>query len=199
VSELSAADTRERSTNGMRPLRRLLPYVLQHKGHIALALLAMLVAAGATLSLPVAVRGMIDHGFDATNAADIDQHFIRLFAVAMVMGISAAARFYWVSWLGERVVADVRSAVYSHVIEMSPEFFERTRTGEVLSRLNTDPTLTDAGRRRHSVSHHQPTAGIDDGLCDPSRARADSRVRAQGTRQIARESGPHRRFLCGGQ
>jgi ATP-binding cassette subfamily B protein len=141
VSELSAADTRERSTNGMRPLRRLLPYVLQHKGHIALALLAMLVAAGATLSLPVAVRGMIDHGFDATNAADIDQHFIRLFAVAMVMGISAAARFYWVSWLGERVVADVRSAVYSHVIEMSPEFFERTRTGEVLSRLNTDTTL----------------------------------------------------------
>ena len=125
----------------MRPLRRLLPYVLQHKGHIALALLAMLVAAGATLSLPVAVRGMIDHGFDATNAADIDQHFIRLFAVAMVMGISAAARFYWVSWLGERVVADVRSAVYSHVIEMSPEFFERTRTGEVLSRLNTDTTL----------------------------------------------------------
>ena len=129
----------------MRPLRRLLPYVLQHKGHIALALLAMLVAAGATLSLPVAVRGMIDHGFDATNAADIDQHFIRLFAVAMVMGISAAARFYWVSWLGERVVADVRSAVYSHVIEMSPEFFERTRTGEVLSRLNTDPTLILVG------------------------------------------------------
>lgn len=125
----------------MRPLRRLLPYVLQHKGHIVLALLAMLVAAAATLSLPVAVRGMIDNGFDAANTADIDQHFVRLFAVAMVMGISSAARFYWVSWLGERVVADVRSAVYAHIVEMSPEFFERTRTGEVLSRLNTDTTL----------------------------------------------------------
>ena len=101
----------------------------------------MLIAAGAALFLPVTVRGMIDNGFSASGAESIDRHFYALFAVAMVMGISAAARFYFVSWIGERVVADVRTAVYRHVINMSPEFFETTRTGEVLSRLNTDTTL----------------------------------------------------------
>jgi ATP-binding cassette subfamily B protein len=131
----------EKSHRGIGPLRRLLPFVLSYRRQIVLAIVAMLVAAGATLTLPIAVRGMIDGGFDTTSADGIDRHFVFLFVVSMVMGISAAARFYWVSWIGERVVADVRRDVYDHVINMSPEFFERTRTGEVLSRLNTDTAL----------------------------------------------------------
>ncbi len=130
-----------KSKAGMRPLRRLVPYVFAYRRQIVFALIAMLIAAAATLSLPMAVRGMIDNGFDASNAEGIDRSFSMLFGVAMIMGISAAARFYFVSWIGERVVADVRSAVYQHVIGMSPQFFERTRVGEVLSRLNTDTTL----------------------------------------------------------
>ncbi|MFK8015866.1 MAG: ABC transporter transmembrane domain-containing protein, partial [Gammaproteobacteria bacterium] len=134
-------DAPVKKRRGVGPLRKLVPFVLPYKRQIVLALLMMLIAAGATLSLPVAVRSMIDNGFNAANAERIDRHFIALFGVAMVMGISAAARFYFVSWIGERVVADVRTAVYRHVIQMSPEFFETTRTGEVLSRLNTDTTL----------------------------------------------------------
>lgn len=126
---------------GLRPLRVLLPFVRPYRRQIVYALIALAVAAAATLTLPVAVRAMIDGGFAARNAAAIDRYFLAFFAVAVVMGVSAALRFYWVSWLGERVVADVRKAVYTHVVRMSPEFFETTRTGEVLSRLNTDTTL----------------------------------------------------------
>jgi ATP-binding cassette subfamily B protein len=84
---------------------------------------------------------MIDLGFSRANTEHIDRYFLLLFAVAGVLGLFTAARFYLVSWLGERVVADIRSAVYKHVIGMSPAFFETTRTGEVLSRLTTDTTL----------------------------------------------------------
>lgn len=126
---------------GLRPLRRLLPFVLPYKRQIAYALIALAIAAAATLSLPVAVRGMIDSGFDSASTGTVRRHFLVLFGVAMVMGFASAARFFWVSWLGERVVADIRRALYSHVISMSPEFFETTRTGEVLSRLNSDTTL----------------------------------------------------------
>ncbi|MEO1575919.1 MAG: ABC transporter transmembrane domain-containing protein, partial [Pseudomonadota bacterium] len=134
-------DATPSSRKSVRPLRRLLPFVRPYVSSILLALLFMGIAAAATLYLPVAVRGMIDEGFNADNAGQIDRHFFVLFGVAMVMGIAAAARFYWVSWIGERVTADIRAAVYGHIVWMSPAFFERTRTGEVLSRLNTDTTL----------------------------------------------------------
>ena len=71
----------------------------------------------------------------------LQTHFLELFAVAIALGVFSAARFYMVSWLGERVTADLRNAVYAHVLEQSPEFFETTQTGEVLSRLTTDTTL----------------------------------------------------------
>ncbi len=119
----------------------LLPFLRPYRLRLVFAFLALTIAALASLVLPVAVRQMIDLGFAPANVAHIDRYFVFLFAVAMVFGVFLALRFYLVSWLGERVVADIRSAVYRHVIGMSPEFFEVTRTGEVLSRLTTDTTL----------------------------------------------------------
>ena len=123
------------------PLTRLWQFVRPHWRTLALALVVLVIAAAAALALPVAVRQMIDLGFSRENTEHIDRYFLLLFGVAAVLGLFTAARFYLVSWLGERVVADIRSAVYAHVIGMSPSFFEVTRTGEVLSRLTTDTTL----------------------------------------------------------
>jgi ATP-binding cassette subfamily B protein len=102
------------------------------------------VAAAATLAIPYAFKQMIDLGFGAAGSRSIehvDRYFLALFGVALVLAVSVAARHYLVSWLGERVTADIRSAVYAHVVEQSPQFFEVTRSGEVLSRLTTDTTL----------------------------------------------------------
>lgn len=124
-----------------RPLRDLVPFVRPYAGRLALALFALTVAAVAMLALPVALRHLVDSGFAAENAAAIDRYFLVLLGVAIVFGAFAALRFYLVMWLGERVVADIRSAVYDHVIRMDPAFYEITKTGEVLSRLTTDTTL----------------------------------------------------------
>jgi ATP-binding cassette, subfamily B, bacterial len=106
-----------------------------------LALLALLVAAGAMLALPMALRNVIDQGFMSRNAAAIDRYFLLLLLAACIFAAFASLRFYLVGWIGERVVADIRSAVYRRVIHMDPAFFEVTKTGEVLSRLTTDTTL----------------------------------------------------------
>ena len=123
------------------PLTRLWRFVRPHRRIVALALIALVIAAASSLVLPFAVRQMIDLGFSRSNIEHIDRYFLFLFAVALVLGLFTAARFYFVSWLGERIVADIRAEVYRHVIEMSPAFFETTRTGEVLSRITTDTTL----------------------------------------------------------
>jgi ATP-binding cassette subfamily B protein len=108
---------------------------------MAIALVALLIAAGAMLALPVALKNVIDEGFSAANAAAIDRYFVLLLVAAGVFAAFASLRFYLVGWIGERVVADIRSAVYKRVIRMDPAFFEVTKTGEVLSRLTTDTTL----------------------------------------------------------
>ena len=126
-------------------LKGLLPFLRPYRRQFVLAGIALLVAAGATLAIPYAFKQMIDHGFGAAaggaSPANVNATFLALFGVATVLGVATAARFYTVSWLGERVTADIRSAVYGHVVAQSPEFFETTRTGEVLSRLTTDTTL----------------------------------------------------------
>lgn len=125
-------------------LRGLARFLLPYRKQILLAAIALVVAAGATLAIPYAFRQMIDLGFGANgiqNTTHINTYFLALFGVACVLAIATAARFYTVSWLGERVTADVRSAVYAHVVTQSPEFFETTKSGEVLSRLTTDTTL----------------------------------------------------------
>jgi ATP-binding cassette, subfamily B, bacterial len=126
-------------------LSGLLPFLRPYAGRIAIAVLFLVLAAAATLLFPVALRHMVDGTLSAAGHAErimeIRGHFLALFAVAVALGVFSAARFYMVSWIGERVTADLRNAVYAHVIGQSPEFFETTQTGEVLSRLTTDTTL----------------------------------------------------------
>ena len=125
----------------LKPLRALLPFLAPYSGRMFVALLALLVAAAAMLALPQALKNVIDEGFSAANAAAVDRYFLLLLAAAAVFAAFAALRMYLVNWIGERVVADLRSAVYQRVIRMDPAFFEVTKTGEVLSRLTTDTTL----------------------------------------------------------
>ncbi|MFK8029677.1 MAG: ABC transporter transmembrane domain-containing protein [Gammaproteobacteria bacterium] len=127
----------------LRPLKFLWPYARPYRKQVGYALIFLVLAAGATLVLPAAVRHMIDNGFSSNNIGSLDRYFLGLFLVATCMGVFSAFRFFWVSWLGERVVADVRMDLYRHITSLSPSFFEHTRTGEVLSRLNTDTTLID--------------------------------------------------------
>lgn len=129
---------------GLRPLAKLWPFIRVYRLRLLLAVAVLLVAAGASLGLPVAVRLVIDEGFSPGSAQGIDRYFMALFALAAVLALFSAARFYLVSWLGERVVADIRNVVYRHVITLSPTFFEVTRSGEVLSRLTTDTTLVQS-------------------------------------------------------
>ncbi|MCK9993500.1 MAG: ATP-binding cassette, subfamily B, bacterial [Alphaproteobacteria bacterium] len=138
VSREAAARPPGRNVGG---LRRLAPYVARYRLLVAATLIALLTASGATLLIPVAVREVIDLGFGANSAELVHRYFAAMMAVAVVLGLATAARFYFISWLGERVVADLRRDVYGHVLNMSPEFFETTRTGEVLSRLTADTTL----------------------------------------------------------
>lgn len=129
------------SKRDLRPLRALWPFLKPYPGVLILALVALMVAAGATLIFPIAVRNMIDLGFSKEDAAFVDQYFLGLLAVVAILALASAARFYFVSWIGERVAADIRKQVYQHVLGLSPSFFERTPTGEILSRLTTDTTL----------------------------------------------------------
>ena len=133
-----------------KSLSGLLPFLRPYRGRIALAGFFLVMAAVSTLVFPLALRSLIDGGLvngDTSAAGKGSQlvalrtHFFELFGVAAALGLFSAGRFYMVSWLGERVTADLRNAVYGHVLKQSPQFFETTQTGEVLSRLTGDTTL----------------------------------------------------------
>ena len=128
----------------LRPLRALWPFLAPHWALLASALGALLVAAAATLALPAALRQLIDHGLSSANPKVLNAYLAGFLVAAGAFGVFAALRFYLVTWLGERVVADLREAVYRRVVRMDPTFFEVTRTGEVLSRLTADTTLVQA-------------------------------------------------------
>jgi ATP-binding cassette subfamily B protein len=136
-----SADTEKRSARSLKPLAMLWPFIQPYRGTLMLALVALVVASAAVLSMPFAVRDVIDQGFTSERASDIDRYFLALLGFAVIIGLFGAARAYFVSWLGERVVADLRDAVFRKVIEMDPTFFENTKVGEILSRLTTDTTL----------------------------------------------------------
>ena len=129
------------STQGLKPLGALRQFLAPYTRIVILALIALSAAAASALVLPTAVRLMIDRGFSSTDPEHIGRYFIGLLVVVAFMGVASATRFYLVSWLGERVVADVRARVHAHILSLSPAFFETTRVGEVLSRLTTDTTL----------------------------------------------------------
>jgi ATP-binding cassette subfamily B protein len=124
----------------VRPLLALIPYVMRYRGKVAAALVALLVAATATLAVPLAVRRMIDFGFSAERIGLIDQYFAVMILVAAVLAGASALRFYLVTIIGERVVADLRAGVFAHLTELSPGFFDTAKTGEITSRLTADTT-----------------------------------------------------------
>lgn len=139
----SSASDRPKAKSA-RPLAELWPYLKPYRRVLAWAMVALLLASGSMLALPVALSQLVDKGMSAGNSETVNIYFIAFLGVAVLFGAFAAMRFYLVTWLGERVVADVREAVYRNVIRMDPQFFEVTRTGEVLSRLTTDTTLVQS-------------------------------------------------------
>ena len=122
-------------------LRALWPFVRRHRGLFIAWLLALAVSSSASLSLPVAFRTMIDDGFKSGSAGGIDRAFLLLFGVALLLALGTAARFFFVSLLGERVVADLRTKLYGHLIGLDAGFHDRTRSGELVSRLTSDVEL----------------------------------------------------------
>jgi ATP-binding cassette subfamily B protein len=125
---------------GLRPFKLLIPYVRRYRVRVVLALIALVVAALATLAVPIAVRRMIDFGFSERGAELINSYFSVLIGVAGVLALASASRFYLVTTLGERIVTDLRDEVFAHLTKLSPAFYDRTQTGEVLSRLTADTT-----------------------------------------------------------
>lgn len=128
----------------LNPLLALWPFLRPYRAMMVGAFFALLIAAAAQLALPVALRQLIDHVFAEKDFGKINIWFIGLIAAAAIYGVFAALRFYMVTWVGERVVADLRSAIYRRVVRMDPMFYETTRVGEVLSRLTADTTLVQA-------------------------------------------------------
>jgi ATP-binding cassette subfamily B protein len=124
----------------LKPLKLLVPYVMRYRGRAAAAVVALLAASFATLVVPIAIRRMIDFGFTADHAGLIDQYFGVMIAVVAVLALASASRYYLVTTLGERVVADLRSAVFGHLTALSAPFFDTAKTGELTSRLTADTT-----------------------------------------------------------
>lgn len=125
-----------------KSLSGLLPFLRPYRWHLLVAVLFLLLAAAATLAFPSALRRLMDQGF-ATEAtqAQLALNFLQLFGLSVALAVFSAGRYFTVSWLGERITADLRNAVYGHVLQQSPAFFEATQPGEVLSRLSSDTTL----------------------------------------------------------
>ncbi|NRF68373.1 ATP-binding cassette domain-containing protein [Aquincola sp. S2] len=142
---MTAASSERAKAATPKSLSGLLPFLRPYRGRIGLALLFLVLAAATTLVFPLALKSLIDTGLVAADPGArvmaLRGHFAALFAVGIALGLFSALRFYMVSWIGERVTADLRNAVYAHVLRQSPEFFETNATGEVLSRLTTDTTL----------------------------------------------------------
>jgi ATP-binding cassette subfamily B protein len=122
-------------------LGRLFAFMRPYLWRVAGATVALVFAAGSVLVIPQAIRRLVDHGFSGGDPLFLDQYFAALLGVVAVLAAATFARFYLVTWIGERVVADIRRAVFDHVLRLTPSFFESLKTGEVLSRLTTDTTL----------------------------------------------------------
>ena len=136
----AAPNEGEKKRTSIKPLISLLPYLRRYPWALTAGLVALLISAVAMLAVPLAVRGMIDQGFTSSNGQVIDRWFLALLLFGAVLALSSSSRVYVVNWLGERIVADLRSDVFRHVATLGPAFFERTHSGEVMSRLTADTT-----------------------------------------------------------
>jgi ATP-binding cassette subfamily B protein len=128
----------------LRPLLSLMPYLARYRWRAIAALVVLVIAAITTLVVPIAVRRMIDFGFVREGASLIDSYFTVLIGIVAVLALSSAARFYLVTTLGERIVADLREGVFGHLISLSPAYFDAAKTGELISRLTADTTQIKA-------------------------------------------------------
>jgi ATP-binding cassette subfamily B protein len=137
---MAAEDGQDLRRRSLRPLWRVFPYLTRYRGMVAAALFFLALAAATTLALPLAVRRMIDNGFIDGNSTFVSQYFAMLAVIGGVLALASAARYYYVISLGERVVADLRRDVFAHVATLSPAFFDRNQTGEIVSRLAADAT-----------------------------------------------------------
>ncbi|TWF55047.1 ABC transporter transmembrane domain-containing protein [Neorhizobium alkalisoli] len=137
VSAESQTANQTKSRN-LRPLARLFPYLSRYRGMVAAAAFFLLLAAGTTLVLPLAVRRMVDHGFASSNGEFINNYFGMLFVLAVLLAVASAMRYYYVITIGERVVADLRREVFAHVTRLSASFFDVNLSGEIVSRLTAD-------------------------------------------------------------
>jgi ATP-binding cassette, subfamily B, bacterial len=124
-------------------LKVLWQFVGRHKGHLIGFLVSLLLASGATLLLPQASKQVIDKGFSAATAGSLNGTFLALGGAVLLMALASASRFYFITWIGERVVADVRTAVHSHLLTLPPSFFEENRPAEIASRLTSDTTIIE--------------------------------------------------------
>jgi len=140
----AAPEEERRARPRLAPLLGLKRYVLRHRWQVLGAIAALLVAALATLAVPLAVRRMIDYGFSAERLGLINQYFAALIAIAAVLAAASAVRYYLVTLLGERVVADLRADLFGHVTGLSAAFFDTAKTGELISRLTADTTQIKA-------------------------------------------------------
>jgi ATP-binding cassette, subfamily B, bacterial len=142
---VAGAEPRSRARRlNLRPLASLVSYVTRYRWRALAAFGALFLAALTTLIVPVAVRRMIDFGFSVHHVALIDSYFLVMIAVAALLALASALRYYLVTTLGERIVADLRGDVFAHVIALSPAFFDEARSGEVISRLTADTTQVKA-------------------------------------------------------
>nr|WP_075851582.1 ABC transporter transmembrane domain-containing protein [Rhizobium hainanense] len=138
MSETGQAE--EKKTRSIRPLGRLAPYLRRYRGMVAGAIISLVIAAVTSLALPVAVRRMIDHGFDEADRGLIDSYFVAIMIMALLLAAASALRYYFVISIGERIVSDMRREVFDHVTRLSPSFFDVNQSGEIVSRLTADTT-----------------------------------------------------------
>ncbi|MEZ5471477.1 MAG: ABC transporter transmembrane domain-containing protein [Marinicella sp.] len=141
--QLNTQPAEEHKKASLSQLRLIKPLVVPYKKHIALALLLLVLGAAANLAIPVTFKLMIDLGFAAENQDKLSYYFLLVFVVSSLMILFTSLRYFWVSWIGQKVVTDLRKQVYGKVMSQSQEFFEKTKTGEILSRINTDTTLVE--------------------------------------------------------
>lgn len=137
ASDTPDAASRRRS---LRPLAGLIPYVKRYPFAVGAAAIALFVSASTMLVVPLAVRRMIDFGFQSSNGVLIDRYFAMLIVLGLILAIASSSRFYFVNWLGERVVSDLRRDTFAHLSRLGPSFFDKAQSGEVMSRLTADTT-----------------------------------------------------------
>jgi ATP-binding cassette subfamily B protein len=134
-------DKEIQNSKKLKSVKSFLPFLKPYKKQLLVAAISLILAASATLVVPLCFRKIVDLGFSDISHAQINLTFINLFLAAFVLAFASALRYYIVSWLGERVTSDIRKAVYSHIIVQSPEFFETKQSGELLSRINNDTSI----------------------------------------------------------